>query len=212
ARQSYERGMRALYTGDRAGAMRNFSAALEIDPRFFAAAYSAIGATGLAGLGDTLRRRAAHAVAASDSAPERERLQIRTLWAILGNDPRAVPYAESLASRYPAEPEGAYFLGHALVHAGDFTSAIALLKPAIASDSTMFATAAASEAPCRVCVAMSLVAQTYIYMDSMAAASRWVDAWRAASGGNGTYMLGFKAVVSDLLGRRGEALALVRDS
>jgi DNA-binding SARP family transcriptional activator len=212
ARRSYERGMRALYAGDRSGAMRHFSAALERDPKFFAAAYYALGVTPLAELGDTLRRRIARAAAAADSAPERERLQIRAQWAILVNDPGAVAYAESLANRYPAEPEGRYHLGHALVHGGDFLGAVEILKAAIASDSTMLDAALTGQAPCRVCHAMRLVAQTYIFMDSMEAAYRWVGAWREASGGDMGEVVGFRAVLHDLTGRRDEALAAVRDS
>ncbi|HEX6090572.1 MAG TPA: bacterial transcriptional activator domain-containing protein [Gemmatimonadales bacterium] len=208
ARRSYELGVRAMYAGDRTAALRHFSAALEVDPNFFAAAYYALAATSLAGLGETLRRQVESAAAAADSAPERERLQIRTLWASLSNDPRTLAYAESLASRYPAEPEGRYHLGYALVHAGDFPSAIDQLRAAIAADSALLASALSGEAPCRACLAMQLVAQTYIFMDSMDAAHRWIDAWSAA-GGNPTNVFGFRAVAHDLSGNRAAALAVL---
>lgn len=208
ARRTYELGVRAMYAGDRTAALRHFSAALEVDPNFFAAAYYALGVTSLEGLGATLQRQVESAAAAADSAPERERLQIRTLWASRSNDPRVLAYAESLASRYPAEPEGRYHLGHALVLAGDFPSAIDQLRAAIAADSSMLASALAGEAPCRACLAMQLVAQTYIFMDSMEAAHRWIDAWSAA-GGNPANVLGFRAVVHDLSGNRAAALAVL---
>jgi DNA-binding SARP family transcriptional activator len=206
ARRSYELGVRALYAGDRPAALRHFSAALEVDPNFFAAAYYALGATSLEGLGATLQRQVESAAAAADSAPERERLQIRTLWAMRSNDPRMLAYAESLATRYPAEPEGRYYLGYALVHAGDFPTALDELRSAIAADSSLLASALSGEAPCRACLAMQLGAQTYIFMDSMDAAHRWIDAWSAA-GGIAANVLGFRAVVHDLSGNRAAALA-----
>ena len=211
ARRSYELGMRALYAGDGATALRHFSSALEVDPKFFAAAYYALYTTSLTGLSDTLRRQVESAAAAADSAPERERLQIRTLWASLSNDPRTLAYAESLASRYPAEPEGRYHLGLALAHAGEFSSAIDQLRTAIASDSSMLASALSGQAPCRACQAMQLVAQAYIAMDSMAAAHRWIDTWGAA-GGAPASVLGYRAVAHDLSGNREAARAIVRDS
>jgi tetratricopeptide (TPR) repeat protein len=67
-------------------------------------------------------------------------------------------------------------------------------------------------APCRVCHAMRLVAQTYIFLDSMGAAVRWVDAWRAASPGSRVDATSFRVVLDDLMGRREQALAAVRDS
>lgn len=208
ARRSYELGVRAMYAGDRTAALRHFSAALEVDPNFFAAAYYALGTTSLEGLGATLQRQVESAAAAADSAPERERLQIRTLWASRSNDPRMLAYAESLAIRYPAEPEGRYHLGYALAHAGDFPSAIDQLRSAIAADSSMLASALSGEAPCRACLAMQLGAQTYIFMDSMDAAHRWIDAWSAA-GGIAANVLGFRAVVHDLSGNRAAALAVL---
>ena len=212
ARRSYERGMHAMYTGELGTAMRHFSAALELDPKFFAAAYYALTLTPAGVLGDTLSRQVERAAAAADSAPERERLQIRTLVAIMGNDPRAVAFAESLASRYPAEPEGRYLLGQALLQAGAFASAVELMRAAIATDSVLLDSALSGEAPCRVCLAMRMVAQTYIFMDSMDQASRWVDAWRRASGGGDVGTIGFQILLHDVMGRRDEALAAVRDS
>ncbi len=212
ARRSFERGMHALYAGDEAAALRQFSAALEVDPKFFAAAFHALGLTSIGELGDTLRLQVARAAAAADSAPERERLQIRTLWTLLTNDPRAVTFAESLATRYPADPEGRNLLGQALVHAGDFTTAIDELRAAIEADSILLDSAVSGAAPCRVCNAMRLVAQTYIFLDSMDAALRWVDAWRAASPGSRVDATAVRVVLDDLMGRRDKALAAVRDS
>jgi DNA-binding SARP family transcriptional activator len=212
ARRSYERGMRALYAGDIPTATRHFTAALEVDPKFFAAAYYAFTFTGLSELGDSLRLQATRVAAAADSAPERERLQILTLWSLMSNDPRAVAYAESLASRYPAEPEGRYYLGQALANAGLFPAAIEQVREGIALDSALLDSAISGPAPCRVCQAMATVAQLYIFMDSMGAAYRWVDAWRAASRERQPNALGTLAVLHDLSGRREEGRAIVRDS
>lgn len=212
ARSSYQRGLRAMYGGDRDEALRHFNAALEIDSQFAAAAYYAANLTAFSEALGPLMRQVARAAEAADSAPERERLQIRTLWAMRSNDPRQVAYAESLANRYPAEPEGRYRLGMALVHAGDFLGGIEQLREAIAVDSALFATALASDIPCWSCDAMRMVAQTYILMDSMDAAARWVDAWRRANPADHTSPVMYRAVLLDVAGRRADAVALVRDS
>jgi tetratricopeptide (TPR) repeat protein len=162
--------------------------------------------------GETLRLQAARVAAAADSAPERERLQILTLWSLMTNDPRAVAYAESLASRYPAEPEGRYYLAQALATAGLFPAAIEQVREGIALDSVLLDSAFSGQAPCRVCQAMGMVGQLYIFMDSIPGAYRWVDAWRAASRDRQPNVIATLAVLHDLSGRYEEGVAVVRDS
>lgn len=127
----YSQGLRAFYAGDRRAAERLFLAALEEDTSFAMAALYA-GRVANTPLQWDLLARAARLSAAS---PERERLLIRAEWASSMQEPAALAYAESLAVRYPAEPDGHRLLGRMLTSWGDFPRAIRSLERAFALDS-----------------------------------------------------------------------------
>ena len=205
AQRQYETGLRAMSRGAVAEAARNFQAALEEDSTFVAPAYylSVVGMP-------TSEWRVIHgalnrAARTADGAPERERLLVRSLVARLTHDPALVAISESLATRYPAEPEGPFALGYALAFSGDFLGAIPYLRRAIALDSAIREAAPPEGAPCRSCEAAALLVTTYLMADSLPAAERAVralDPQIASPLGPSSL-----AWVLDVTGRRDQALA-----
>src|SRR5207249_2426844 len=75
------------------------------------------------------------AVRLAAHASDRERLLIRAAWAREAMDPGDLAIAETLAIRYPAEPDGHYFEGIARLWRGDFLGAVAALRVVVAMDS-----------------------------------------------------------------------------
>ena len=210
AQSFHDQGVRAFFRSDFEGAKQYFLAALEEDSSFVAPVHYLARIAG--DQAPTYYALLARAVAASHSAPERERLQVRFLWADLTHDPSLVAYAESLAARYPAEPEGAYALGRALHQSGDFNGAIAHLRRAMRDDSLLGFREAPADAPCRLCEARSLLTTALILVDSLEAAERLLREARRrpADDTPGTRLA--HADVLELLGRHTHALTLLRDS
>ena len=88
-------------------------------------------------------------------------------------DPRAVDTADTLAIRYPNDPEA---LNRAADATNDLSRSVALLHRSIALDS------AAGKSPsliCRICEALNLLATRYEWADSAAAAERALKRWTA---------------------------------
>ncbi|MGQ0703924.1 MAG: hypothetical protein ACT4PM_12395 [Gemmatimonadales bacterium] len=130
ARRFYEEGLRAHYQGDHALALRLLRSALNEDSTFAMAAYYAAAAAGLVepSAAPELMLQARRV---AFNKPERERLIITVGWAQLANDPSVLAVAESLASRFPAEPDGEYGLGYALFWSGELKPAIVHLQRAV---------------------------------------------------------------------------------
>jgi DNA-binding SARP family transcriptional activator/tetratricopeptide (TPR) repeat protein len=172
----YEEGLRAFYQGDAHTAHRLFQAALAEDTSFAAAAYYLYRSLEPLGLSADYRvlDRAARL---AERAPDRERLIIRAAWADARNEPSALAVAETLAIRYPTEPDGHYLLGRALVWSGRFLEAIPHLRRAVAMDTVSLRGLAAR---CPACDALADIANAYIYADSMRAAERTLRAWTRA--------------------------------
>src|SRR6185312_9122812 len=97
------------------------------------------------------------------------RLIIETAWASGTYDPNRMEVAESLATRYPMEPEGHIALATTLVAAGDFLGAVPHLQHVIDMDSSAKITA---QPLCSACVAFDDLVQAYIMADSIAVAER----------------------------------------
>jgi tetratricopeptide (TPR) repeat protein len=175
ARRFYEEGMRAFYHADRRLALEMFRAALAEDSTFAMAAYAA--ARTVIFVGDTgALRFAAQAARHAGRTTERERLRIATLWAEMTNDPALVPLADSLASRFPLEPEALLDVGRAHNWAADYPANIAYLRRAIERDSASLAgvapdTARASPG-CTWCDALGDLVAVYLALDSLDAAER----------------------------------------
>ena len=176
ARRFYEEGVRAYYQGDRRGAARLLQAALDEDSTFAMAAYFAARAGAVQRLSN-----AAQAVRMSHRATERERLLIATYWAEATHNPSVVALAESLARRFPLEPEADIALGRALRWSGDFAGAIRNFRRAADRDSLALGDVAprtgGKQPPCTACEALDGLVNTYMAADSLAAAERTVREW-----------------------------------
>ncbi|MGI8498726.1 MAG: hypothetical protein ACR2OG_14200 [Gemmatimonadaceae bacterium] len=155
ARHLYDDGLRAMYRGDYPTAHTLFTAALREDSTFAMAAHYLARTSGdplndVGGLNRALRL--------ADHATDRERLLVRAHWAFEMNDPRSAAYAETLATRYPAEIEGPYLLAQAYWASGDFARAIALFRQVITADSVGVRGVAANCPGCDALAAINMVA------------------------------------------------------
>ncbi|HTG49358.1 MAG TPA: tetratricopeptide repeat protein, partial [Gemmatimonadales bacterium] len=80
-----------------------------------------------------------------------------------------VAIAETLAVRYPGDPEAQNLLGQALENRGDYGPAVAAYNRAVALDS---AAGAAAGPFCRLCSALGDLSRTYLWWDSLDASVR----------------------------------------
>lgn len=170
----YEEGLRAFFAGQGESSQRLLSQALAEDSTFAMAAYwLAKTRTGDIALME-------RALRLSDRVSDRERLLIRAGWADMTDDPVRLASAESLTTRYPSEPEGYVWLGHAQKWVGDFPAAVASLTRVIAMDSASLGLdpqSPGAPARCLACEAAVELAGVYHMMDSLGAAERELKAW-----------------------------------
>ncbi|HEY7895391.1 MAG TPA: BTAD domain-containing putative transcriptional regulator [Gemmatimonadaceae bacterium] len=174
AARFFDTGLRALYDqGDMRLARSLFLDALGEDTTFaMAAFYAAQCATDLGSPeGPALMVRA---MRLAPRASERERLLIASAWSSATNDPNRMEIAESLATRYPLEPEGHVALGAALSASGDFLGAVPHLRHAIDMDTDVVITA---QPLCAACVAFESLVGVYTLSDSLGAAERVAREW-----------------------------------
>jgi len=174
AARFFAAGLRALYDhGDTRLARSLFLDALGEDTSFaMAAYYAAQCASDLGSLeAPALMVRAKRL---APRASERERLIIETAWASVTYDPNRMEIAESLATRYPLEPEGHIALATALVAAGDFLGAVPHLRHVIDMDSNAVI---AAQPLCATCVAFDNLVLAYVMADSLAASERVAREW-----------------------------------
>ena len=175
AYREYEEGLRRFGMGDYHSALERFESALAQDSLFAMAALYAwhsvtmvnrpTPATALARL-DNLAPRAA----------DRERLLIRTEVAFASGDPRLPAFAETLAVRYPIEPEGHLMFGRARVDDADFLGAVPHFRRVIAMDSLALR-GGGTLVRCLACAAYGGIAGAYVHADSVGAAERVVREW-----------------------------------
>ncbi|MGH7552075.1 MAG: hypothetical protein ACREMQ_03505, partial [Longimicrobiales bacterium] len=169
----YEEGLRAFYQGDDHAAYRLFRAALGEDSTFAMAAYYTYRTQynlGLATNADYL----AKAVALSNKVSDRERLLIRAAWSSTMNEPAGPAIAETLAIRYPTEPDAFYLRGRTRVLQGNLDGALGDFMRVVAMDSLSLRGATPH---CRACDALDETVSTYILMDSVPAAERVSRDW-----------------------------------
>ena len=200
----YEEGRRSYYLGDIPAAGRLFNAALVEDSSFAMAAYFSALAT-RSSRGEYLRRLR-RAVALAARASDRERLIIEGGWAEANNSPALRAIAETLAVRYPAEVEGHYYLGRALVNGGEFVAAIAPLRRVEVMDSMSLK---GRDARCAACDALLQQSVSYMLADSMGAAERVTRRWIASRPAGWLAHAQLGRILSGL-GRADEALAEFR--
>ena len=175
ARRFYEEGVRAYHRGDVRTALQLFRTALGEDSTFAMAAYFGSRAAAVADR-SVLLPLAAQAVRMSRHATERERLLIATQWAAETNSPAYVPLAESLAVRFPLEPDAELALGTALAWSGDFLGAIPHFRRAIDRDSSglpdSLSASGKTARRCPACEAVANLTSAYVAADSAPAAER----------------------------------------
>jgi DNA-binding SARP family transcriptional activator/tetratricopeptide (TPR) repeat protein len=169
AHRFYQEGLRVYYQGDARSAQHLFDAALAEDSTFAMAAYYAAMAQLALGNEPGARATLFRAAPLADRAGERERLLIRTTLAFLANEPEGLVMAESLAGRYPTDPDGHLLVGQALVGGGQFLAALPHLRRVVDMDSLAFRGGAVR---CRACDALGAINGAYLWTDSLAAAER----------------------------------------
>jgi DNA-binding SARP family transcriptional activator/tetratricopeptide (TPR) repeat protein len=168
----YQQGVRSYYRGELNTATRLFDAALEESSGFAMAAYYASLSTSQNW--QHSMQYLARAMEMLEHATPRERLLVRARWADQQNDPVGLAIAETLAVRYPAEPNGHFLLGHMQTWAGDFQAAIPRLWTALKMDSTILV---GDHARCGACDALGGLVTAYALADSLPAAERIARDW-----------------------------------
>jgi DNA-binding SARP family transcriptional activator/tetratricopeptide (TPR) repeat protein len=168
----HQQGLRAYYRGELSTATGFFDAALEEDSTFAMAAYHASLST--SSEGTRSRGYLERALQMLQHATPRERLLIRARWADLNDDPARLAIAETLAIRYPVEPEGHFLLGRMHTWAGDFEAAIPRLWATLAMDSSVLAR---NHSRCGACDALAELVTSYALADSLEAAERVARDW-----------------------------------
>lgn len=166
----YEEGLRAFFRLDAPAASRLFRAAMREDSTFAMAVYYAWRSAAMVG-DSTERQLALRAQTLASTAPARDRLLIVTHVRAASFDVRALASAETLAARFPADPEALIRAAEALP---DLSRSIGLINQSIALDS-----AAGDGAICRLCDALNLLIARYVWADSDAAVERTFTRWRA---------------------------------
>jgi len=180
----YERGLRALF-GGKPGATQLLEAALQEDSSFAMAAYYL--ALSYGADRDRMIPAMERAVRLARHASDHERLLIEGGWADATDDPSRLAIAETLTVRYPTEPEGYLFLGHALIWDGDFLGALKPLARVIEMDSSSLRLDPRSnEAParCLACGALIEIIGAYVFADSFPAAERVARQWTRTQPGS----------------------------
>ena len=196
----YEEGLRAYYRGERAAARGLLQAALERDSTLAMAAYY-LALTDL----DTPNAlvHAQRALRLAERASDRDRLIIRAAWALWTSDPSAIAIADTLTARYPEELAGTLYHGRALLAAGEYAAALRAFERIVRTDSLSHERAGAI---CVACDVRQDIINTYVAMDSIAAAERDARRWTQRDPGSATPWLRL-AQASTLGGNRDAAQA-----
>ena len=172
----YEEGLRSYYLGDTESSERFFAAALAQDSAFAMAAYYYALASSRS-TREEFVRRLRRAVDLSSRATERERLIIQGGWAEANSLRSLRAIGETLATRYPTEVEGHYYLGRALINAGSYLEALPPLRRVEVMDSLSLR---GGLARCAACGALGQQVSVYMLADSQVAAERVARRWLAA--------------------------------
>jgi DNA-binding SARP family transcriptional activator len=167
ALQLYEEGLQTFYAGDQSSAERFFAAALDKDTTFAMAAYYAFKSA--FSNNDRALPYLRQALRLSTYATERERLIIRATWAAANYEPERLVFAESLSTRYPADPKSHVLLGDALIMSGDFDGAVLAYHQALGMDPKGLPDGAGF---CVACDAMHGLVKAYLHADSLESAER----------------------------------------
>lgn len=154
----YQEGLRARLQDDESGARRFFSAAVAEDSAFAMATFEL---SRLQLDNQQLRVRSAQL---ANQASDRERLIIQAYHAHDEDSPSRLAIAETLAVRYPTEPEGLLLLGKAQVAAAQFVEAARTLRRVVQMDTLSLR---GTTMKCRACDAYWDLVSAWVYADSM---------------------------------------------
>lgn len=168
----YVEGLNAMYASRTQAAYRLFTQAAQEDTAFAMAEHHAA----MTAPTDIERKsRAQRAVRLSERASERERLRIRWHWASAHDDPAVTALAESLVSRFDAEPFAHLAAGRSLVTVGRFADALPHYRKAIERE--RFRGPDITPGACLACEAQFGQKEAYQMLDSGAAALRVLRQW-----------------------------------
>src|SRR5262249_7779519 len=138
------------------------------------------------------------AVRLAPKASDRERLLILGSAGGFREDPAAVFPADSLAIRFPSDPNGQQLRGGLAALRGDYSLAIEALNRAVALDS---AGSFIGGQACRACESLLEIAQVYEAWDSAAAAERTARRWMRLQPGSVSPLF----FLSEAVGRQGRS-------
>lgn len=200
----YVEGLRAVFRGDPAGAVRLMNAALDRDSTFAMAAYFgavAAGAADAVGMYEESQRLRSLARRLAPRTIDRERRLIEsTLAREEAPLDEFLPLAREFAAGYPDDPDAQIGLGFSLAAAGEWAGSVAAFNRAIRIDSIAGPT---ESSYCRVCQALGGLTISYLWWDSVAAAERTSHRLRAFRSEEGAWGLSLEPLLR--LGRRAEA-------
>ncbi|MCI0436097.1 MAG: hypothetical protein L0271_21015 [Gemmatimonadetes bacterium] len=202
ARRFHEEGLRAYYGGEWRAAYQLFSTALAEDSSFAMAAYYAAKSVRPFDI-DSEFVLLVRAEQLAHRAPERDRLIIRYA-RYLHDYPVRAAVAESLAVRFPSEPDGHLAMASVHIAAGDFSAAIPYARRVIAMDSLSLQ----GKTPvCRACDAFRALLSAYAAMgtDSFPAVERVAREWIQRQPGSSSAWLTLAAALN-WRGRQEDAL------
>jgi DNA-binding SARP family transcriptional activator/TolB-like protein len=166
----YEDGLRAFYQFDPYAANRLFRAAVREDSMFAMGVYYAWRSS--VAVGDTNETSLGHrAMRLASKASERDRLMILVHVGATESGSRALAAADTLAERYPNDPE-ALVRSAAAIH--DLRRSVQLLNRAVALDS---AAGVLPSAICRMCEALSILSVKYYWADSSERVTSTLRRW-----------------------------------
>jgi tetratricopeptide (TPR) repeat protein len=136
-------------------------------------------------------------------ATDRERLFIKASFLSQMDDPTTAAVAETLAIRYPAEPDGHYLLGYAKMWGGDPLGAIPHFRRVVKMDTASLSDGNAAR--CRACDALGEIGTALALADSGAALLRFARDWvRIQPRSRGAWSQ--LTVAYDMAGKKDEAL------
>jgi len=201
----YEEGLRSYAVADYPSARRLFDAALAEDSTFaMAAHYAAL--TRLELYEPVLLARHEALLRLAKHATDRDRLLIRGFWRELASASEVLAAAETLAVRYPTEPDGHHLLAMARLSGGDALGALPHARRVIAMDSLGMR---GTQPRCRACEAFTVMVRAYQFADSAAAAERVAREWLQLQPRSARAWHELAAVL-EMEGRFAEALAARR--
>lgn len=176
ARTLYNEGLEHYYRAtDYEGAAALFRAALRRDSLYAMAAYYLH--RSLAAVGDsTSWQWLERAQLRQARATDRERRIIAVAWAVATQSPSLLPQAETLAARYPGEPQTDIQLAIAYDWASEHQKIVPLLRPIVR---TSLLRVGGSAEHCPACDAAPILINALLTVDSIKEAEQVARAWTA---------------------------------